>query len=160
MSVVFLFSGIAGTAAGGFLADFGQRIAGNGGILLGTVIGAALSIPAALFPLMPGVSTFAIMLTLLLTAGAITSIASTAAIAVLVPNELRGITVSIFSSTALLMSFGVAPSLVSLGAQAMGLGAQVGAPLAVVGGATSVAGLVAFVTAFRVARAQGKAGAG
>ncbi|MYM91647.1 MFS transporter, partial [Rugamonas sp. FT82W] len=157
MSVVFLFSGIAGTALGGLLADFGQRIVGHGGILLGTLIGAALSVPAALFPLMPGVASFAVMFTLLLTAGAIASIASTAAIAVLVPNELRGITVSIFTSAALLMSFGVAPSLVSLGAQAMGLGADIGVPLAIVGVATSVTGLLAFAAAMRIARSQAAA---
>lgn len=157
MSLVFLFSGIAGTAMGGFLADFGQRLAGHGGILLGTVIGAALSVPAAFFPLMPGVTAFAALFTLLLTAGAIASIASTAAIAVLVPNELRGISISLFSAIALLMSYGVAPSLVSLGAQTMGLGAEIALPLTMVGVATSVIGLCAFGMAMRVARAQGLA---
>lgn len=157
MSLVFLLSGIGGTAIGGFLADFGQRLAGHGGILLGTVIGAGLSVPAALFPMMPSVTAFAVLFTLLLTAGAIASIASTAAIAVLIPNELRGISISIFTAIALLMSFGVAPSLVSLGAQVMGLGANIGVPLTIVGVGTSVIGLIAFGMAMRVARTQGRA---
>lgn len=157
MSLVFLLSGIGGTAIGGFLADFGQRLAGHGGILLGTVIGAGLSVPAALFPMMPSVTAFAVLFTLLLTAGAIASIASTAAIAVLIPNELRGISISIFTAIALLMSFGVAPSLVSVGAQVMGVGANIGVPLTIVGVGTSVIGLIAFGMAMRVARTQGRA---
>lgn len=151
MSVVFLLSGIVGTALGGYLSDFGQRIAGRGGILLGTVIGAALSIPAALFPVMPGVLAFAAMFALLLTAGAMTSIASTAAIAVLVPNELRGISVSIVSAFALLMSYGVAPSVVSFGAGMLGTAGDIVAPLTAVGVATSVIGVAAFARAMRVA---------
>lgn len=153
MSLVFLLSGIAGTAAGGYLADFGQKMVGRGGILLGAAIGAALSVPAAFFPVMPTLLSFAILFALLLTAGAMTGIASTAAIAVLVPNELRGVTISIFSAIALLVSFGIAPSLVSVGAQAMGWGSAIEVPLAIVGVSTSVIGTVAFLMAMRAARA-------
>jgi MFS family permease len=155
MSLVFLLSGIAGTAIGGYLSDFGQRLAGRGGILLGTVIGAALSIPAALFPVMPTVTAFAVMFALLLTAGAVTSIASTAAIATLVPNELRGTSISIFSALALLMSYGVAPSIVSLGAEALGAGGDIAFPLTVVGVGTSVIGTLAFIRAMGVAAREG-----
>jgi predicted MFS family arabinose efflux permease len=157
MSLVFLLSGIAGTAIGGLLCDFGQKLVGHGGILLGTVIGAALSIPAAFFPVMPTVVTFAALFALLLTAGTVASIASTAAVAVLIPNELRGVTISVFGSIALMMSYGVAPSLVSLAAQAMDVEADLAVPLAMVGVATSVIGTVAFVMAMRVARAEGAA---
>lgn len=151
MSLVFLLSGIAGTAIGGYLSDFGQRLAGRGGILLGTVIGAGFSIPAALFPVMPSVATFAIMFALLLTAGAVTSIASTAAIATLVPNELRGMSISIFSALALLMSYGLAPSIVSLGAEALGAASDIAFPLTLVGVGTSLIGTLAFTRAMQVA---------
>lgn len=154
MSLVFLISGIIGTAVGGFLSDFGQRIAGRGGILLGAVIGAGLSVPAALFPLMPNVPVFAVLLALLLTAGAITGIASTAAVAVLVPNELRGISLSLLGAVALLMSYGVAPSLVSLGTGWTGKEGEVALPLALVGVVTSVIGTLAFARAMRVAAQQ------
>ena len=154
MSLVFLFSGIAGTAIGGLLSDAGQKLAGRGGILLGAVLGAALSIPSALFPMMPSVPLFAALFFLLLMSGACASIASTAAIAVLVPNELRGVCISIFSSVALLASYGVAPTLVTLAAQAMGLGTDIGLPLSIVGVAASVIGAVAFAVAMRVAKTQ------
>lgn len=154
MSLVFLFSGIAGTAIGGLLSDAGQKLAGRGGILLGAVLGAVLSVPSALFPMMPSVPLFAGLFFLLLMSGACASVASTAAIAVLVPNELRGVCISIFSSVALLAAYGVAPTLVSLAAQAMGLGSDIGLPLSIVGVAASVTGAVAFMAAMRVARTQ------
>lgn len=149
MSMVFLLSGIVGTAVGGYLADYGQRLVGRSGILLGAVVGAALSVPAAFFPVMPGLLSFGALFAVLLTAGAVTSIASTAAIAVLVPNELRGMTISIFSAIALLVSFGVAPSLVSVGALVLGWGSAIEVPLAMVGVGTSLIGTVAFVLAMR-----------
>ena len=156
MSMVFLVSGIAGTALGGMLSDFGQKLIGHGGIMLGSVIGAALSIPAALFPVMSSVPGFGALFFLLLLSGACAGVASTAAISVLVPNELRGICMSSFSSVALLMSFGVAPSLVTLAAQVMGVGADIGKPLAVIGVTTSVIGTLAFLLAMRVARSQAR----
>jgi MFS family permease len=151
MSLAFLLSGIVGTAIGGYLSDFGQRLAGRGGILLGAVVGAALSVPAALFPIMPDVVGFGAMFALLLTAGAVTGIASTAAVAVLVPNELRGISISIFNAFALLLSYGVAPSIVSLGAGLLGRDGDIVMPLTGVGLATSIVGVLAFTRAMRVA---------
>ncbi|GGY30388.1 MFS transporter [Pseudoduganella albidiflava] len=151
MSAVLLGSGIVGTAIGGYLADIGQRARGRSGILLGTVAGAALSIPAAFFPVMPSATAFAALFALLLTAGAITGIASTAAVAVLVPNELRGMSISLINAVALLMSYGVAPSIVSVSAGLLGAPDDIAVPLAVVGVVTSVCGTLAFLLAMRVA---------
>ncbi|MBB3222681.1 MFS transporter [Pseudoduganella umbonata] len=151
MSAVFLGSGIVGTAIGGYLADIGQRARGRSGILIGTIAGAALSIPAAFFPVMPSATAFAALFALLLTAGAITGIASTAAVAVLVPNELRGMSISLINAVALLMSYGVAPSVVSVSAGLFGTPDDIAVPLAVVGVVTSICGTLAFLLAMRVA---------
>ncbi len=152
MGLIALFAGIGGALAGGFLSDFGQKLAGRGGILIGAILGAALSIPGAFYPVMPTVLSFALLLSLFLVAGSCNGTAATAAAAVLIPNELRGITVSIFGTISMLVSYGVAPLLVSLTADGMGLGTNIGWPLAGIGCATSVIGTVAFVIAMRDAR--------
>lgn len=152
MALIALLAGIGGALAGGFLSDFGQKLAGRGGILIGAILGAALSIPGAFYPVMPTVLGFGLMLALFLVAGSCNGTAATAAAAILIPNELRGITVSIFGTISMLVSYGVAPLLVSLTADSMGLGSNIGGPLAAIGCATSVIGTVAFAIAMRDAR--------
>jgi MFS family permease len=151
MGVLNLGCGLVGAALGGMAADFGQRMKGRGGVLIGAVLGAALSIPAALFPVMPSVALFAMLMALLLTSGACVNIAATSAVTVLLPNELRGICISLIAGVIGLVAVGVAPLLVSLGAQLAGRGADIVAPLTWVGVLTSVCGTLAFVYAMRVA---------
>jgi hypothetical protein len=87
----------------------------------------------------------------LLTSGACVNIAATSAIMVILPNELRGICMSLLVAVMGLAAFGVAPLLVSLTAQAFAHGADVAISLACVGLATSVLGTVSFISAMRVA---------
>jgi MFS family permease len=152
MGLVALCAGIGGALAGGFLSDFGQRIAGRGGILIGAILGAAISIPAAFYPLMPNVEAFAVLLAIFLIAGSCNGTAGTAAVALLMPNELRGITTAIFGTISMLVAYGLAPLLVSATAGGLGFGAAIGVPLAAIGCVTSVIGTIAFIVAMRDAR--------
>jgi MFS family permease len=153
MGLVALIAGIGGAFAGGMLSDFGQRFVGRGGILIGAIIGAVVSIPGALFPLMPNVELFAIVLGVFLVAGSCNGAAAVAAATVLIPNEIRGVTSGVFAAISGIVANGVAPLLVSVTADMMGLGSEIAIPLTIVGVATSVIGSVAFVFSMRAARA-------
>lgn len=142
---------LAGALLGGLAADLGQRGRGRGGVLLGAVLGAALSVPAALFPVMPGVAGFGLLLGLLLVAGAGVNIAATSALMVVLPNELRGIGMALLVAVIGLAAFGVAPLLVSLTAPLLAQ-ADIAVALAGVGVATGLLATAAFVFALRDAR--------
>ena len=146
-----LGAGMLGAVIGGVAADLGQRRRGQAGAVLGAVLGAALSIPAALFPVMPDVAWFAVLLGALLTAGACVNIAATSAIMVIVPNQLRGVCMSLVVAVIGMTAYGIAPLLVSLSAQAFASGADLAAPLSWVGAITSVLATVAFLRAMRSA---------
>jgi MFS family permease len=152
LGILNLGSSMLGAAIGGFAADIGQRGRGQAGALLGAVLGAALSVPAALFPVMPNVSAFAVLLGLLLGAGACVNIAATSAVMVLLPNRLRGMCISVLVAIIGLVAFGAAPLLVSLAARSPAEGGDLTLPLAVIGVATSIAATAAFLRAMRVAR--------
>lgn len=146
---LLLFAGVLGPVIGGFVADLGHKSSVRGGILIGAVVASAVGIPAALFPLATGVPVFAIVLFLLLMAGAMTGLITATAIAVLVPNEERGICLGAFMILGSLIGLGLSPVLVSLGSAAMGGEAHLGPALAVVGVATGLLSLAGFVLAMR-----------
>jgi MFS family permease len=147
MGLSLLVAGVFGAVFGGLSADFGHRSRRRGGILLGAVVCAALSVPAALFPIMPTVAGCGVMLALLLLAGAATGLITATAIAVLVPNEIRGVCLGAFIVISSIIGLGVAPMLVTFGSEALGGEAHLGMALAVTGVVTAVASLIAFVLA-------------
>jgi MFS family permease len=152
LGMVNLGSGVAGAVIGGLAADVGQRGRGQAGALLGAVLGAALSVPAALFAVMPTVGSFAVLLWLLLMSGACVNIAATSAVMVLLPNRLRGMCISALVAVIGLVAFGVAPLLVSVTASLWAHDGELAVPLATVGVVTSLAATAAFVRAMGVAR--------
>ena len=152
LGMLNLGAGMLGAVIGGVAADLGQRRRGQAGAVLGAILGAALSVPAALFPIMPDVTWFAILLGVLLSAGACVNIAATSAIMVIVPNELRGVCMSLVVAVIGMTAYGIAPLLVSLSAQAFASGADLAVPLSWVGGITSLLATLAFLRAMRSAR--------
>lgn len=94
VGLVILVSGIIGSVIGGFAADAGQKLKIRGGILLPAVIATALSIPASAYPIMPTVTGFAWVLFALLVGGTIVNLVNSAAIAVLIPNEERAMSLA------------------------------------------------------------------
>ena len=152
MGLVLLGSGVLGAVIGGFSADFGHKSKIKGGILLGAVVAATLSIPGAFFTLMPDVTGFAWMLLLLLTCGAITGLVTAAAIAVLVPNELRGVCLGAFIVIGAIIGFGLAPTLVTLIADALGGEQALRYGLAFTGAGASIIAALGFAGALLRAR--------
>ena len=144
---LLLLAGILGPVIGGFVADRGHKSSVRGGILIGAIVASAIGVPAALFPLVTGVPAFAVVLFLLLMAGSMTGLITATAIAVLVPNEERGICLGAFMILGALIGLGLSPMLVSLGSQALGGEAHLAPALAIVGVATGLVSLAGFVIA-------------
>ena len=144
-----LFAGIFGSVVGGVAADAGHRSGRKGWIMLGAVISSAVAIPAALFPLMPDVTSFLAALTVLLICGTIASLALMAVIGTYLPNETRGLAFGAFLAFGGLIGFGVAPTLVVFVSGWLGGEAHLTAALALVGVVVSIGAFISFVDAMR-----------
>ncbi|WP_447763224.1 MFS transporter [Sphingopyxis panaciterrae] len=142
-------TGVAGAVLGGISADIGQRSRRRGGLLLGAVIAAGMGVPAAMFPLMPGVVGFAVALGMLSLCGAVTGLVVSVALTVFIPNELRGLCIGAFIAVAGLIGFGLAPWLVTQVSGLMGGEAMLGEALALVGVTVSALSFLAFLLAMR-----------
>jgi len=94
VGAIILGAGIIGSVIGGFTADLGQKLKMRGGILLPALIATAISIPASLYSVMPTVSGFAWVLFALLLGGTVVNLVNSAAIAVLIPNEERAMSLA------------------------------------------------------------------
>jgi MFS family permease len=149
MAAVVLLPGLAGSIVGGFLADAGQKRRLFGGVMFGAVAASALAIPGALFAAAPGVSGFALLLSLFLFCGSIAGLVTSTALAILVPNEVRGVALGAFVVVGAVIGFGLAPTLVAWVSSALGGGAHLGAALAVTDFAVSLVSCAAFVIAAR-----------
>jgi MFS family permease len=149
MGAVIFGSGILGALAGGFSADFGLRSGRRGGVLIGAVIASGLSVPFALFPLAPNVPVFGAALFALLLGGTITGLVTATAIAVVLPNELRGLCIGSFIAIAGLIAFGVSPTLVTSLSALMGGEGELGTALAIIGTVVSILGFASFWLAMR-----------
>jgi len=151
MGALVFGSGLVGTVLGGFAADAGQKSARRGGLLLGALVAAAIGVPAALFPIGPSVTWFAVALGTLSLCGAVTGLITSVALTVLIPNELRGLCIGAFIAIAGLIGFGVAPTLVTWTSTLLGGESHLPPALAIVGVCTSLMSVVAFLIAMRTA---------
>ena len=151
MGLVLLGSGLVGTIAGGIAADAGLKRGGGRGLLIGAVVASAIGVPAAMFPLMPGVPGFAILLTVLLLAGTATGLITATAIAVLIPNQFRALCLGSFVVVGSFIGFGVAPTLVTIISERVGGDGALAPALAGVGLVSSLLSFVAFALAARAA---------
>jgi MFS family permease len=149
MGAVILGAGIAGSLIGGIAADIGHKTHGGKGILLSAVIAAWVSVPAAGFCLAPGVPSFAVLLTLLLACGTITGLVTATAIAVLVPNEVRGVCIGLFVVVGGVVGLGIAPTTVTIVSEAVGGEDALRHALASVTAVTSLVAAVGFTFALR-----------
>jgi len=153
MGAIMLATGIAGAIVGGIAADLGQKSGRRGGLLLGAVIAAVLAIPAALFPVAPSITLFAVALGTLILCGTVTGLITSVALTVFIPNELRGLCIGGFIALAGLIGFGIAPSLVTWVSSLLGGEQHLASALAGVAVAVSVISLAAFALAMRHAPA-------
>lgn len=142
-------AGMLGAVFGAAFADLGHKSGRRGGVLLGAVIASAIGIPAALFPIMPSVPGLAVAVGMLMLCGTITGLATSVAMTVLLPNELRGLCIGAFITVAGLVGFGIAPSLVTWVSSLLGGEQHLALALAIVGVAVSAVSFLAFVIAMR-----------
>lgn len=149
LGAIVLVTGMMGAIIGGLAADWGQKSGIHGGLLIGAIIASALGIPAALFPVVPGVVGFGAAIGLLLLAGTVTGLIASVVLTVWLPNELRGLAIGAFISVAGLIGFGVAPSLVTLVSNLLGGEGHLNSALAIVGVIVSTASVWGFFAAMR-----------
>lgn len=142
-----LIGGVLGAVGGGVAADLCQRLKMRGGVLLGAVVVSALCIPAALYPIAPTAQGMAWTLFAFILGGGIAGLITATALALLIPNEIRGLCLAAFMVVASLLGFGVGPTLVTLVSGAMGGESQLGMALGVTGLAVSAASFLGFLIA-------------
>jgi len=149
VGAIVLVTGIIGSIVGGIVADMGQTSRVRGGLMIGAIAAAAIAVPCALFPVMPGVGTFAIAFFILTLAGNVTAMVASVALTVWLPNELRGLAIGAFIAIAGLIGFGVAPSLVTLVSGSLGGEQHLAPALAIVGVAVSIVSVGGFWLAMK-----------
>jgi MFS family permease len=147
MGLVLLLTGLVGAAIGGVLADVGQNSRHRYGMMIGAVVTSAIAVPMSFFAIMPGAAGFVLMLSGLLLAGAVTSIITATALASIVPNELRGASLSVFGALNGLAGFGITPILVTAIGRMMGEENALGLALVVVTVLVDVASFFGFLLA-------------
>jgi len=149
LAAILLVAGVLGSVLGGLGADLGHKTGRRGGLLFVAVLAAAVGIPAALFPVMPGVGGFQIMFFFLILAGTIISVVASTAVTVLIPNEERGASMAAFSVISSIIGVSLAPTLVTLGSTLMGGEQHLAPALAATGLATGVISLAGYALAMR-----------
>lgn len=149
VGAVVVLSGLIGSVIGGVCADLGQNGRLRGGMLGAAALAALCSIPAGFFALMPSVSGFAWMLFVLLLCGSIMGIITTTAIAVLVPNEIRGLCLGAFIVVGSLFGIGLAPTMVTLISDLLGGESQLREGLTVLVVISSAVSAIGFIVALR-----------
>jgi MFS family permease len=154
MGAILLLSGLIGSVLGGLSADWGYKGRVRGGLLGGAVAAALCAIPGALFALAPDLTAFGVLLGLLLTSGAITGLVTATAIAVLIPNDLRGVCLGVLFVIGALLGTGLAPTLVTLASSAFGGEAYLRYGLTTVAVVASVISALGYRLAARTERAM------
>ena len=144
-----LLAGIVGSIIGGFGADWGHKLRRRGGILTAALIAAVIAVPASLYPVMPSTLMFGVAFTLLMTAGTVAGLVTATAIAVLVPNEERGLCLGAFMILGALIGIGIAPLVVTTASQAMGGENELALALAVTSVVIGLLSLAGFWLAMR-----------
>jgi MFS family permease len=144
MAMALLVSGAAGPILGGVVADMCQRSGGPGRITSVLSALAFLNVPAALFAVTPGVGLTAAVLVIFMTLIAASVVMATTLFTTIVPNELRGLCVSVSVAVNVLFAIGIAPPIVSALSGAIGGPAMIGKSLSLVCLCTSLLAAAAF----------------
>ncbi len=144
MGTVLLISGVLGPLVGGMLADHCQRSGGPRKTVTVLMWLALLSVPAGLFPFMPAAASSSVLLVCLVSICDAILVMVVPVTTVVIPNELRGLCMSLLFGCGVLFGVGLAPVTVSLLSGATGGPTKIGAALGIVCVATSVVGAATF----------------
>lgn len=145
MAMGMLVSGVLGPIVGGTLADFCQRTGGPRRTIIVLSGLALLSAPAGLFAFVPGVASASILLVAVLTILLAVAMMGMTLFTIVIPNELRGLCMSMLTATCVLFGFAVSPVTVSLLSGAIGGLAMIGKALSIVCVTVSVIATATFV---------------
>jgi MFS family permease len=149
MAMALLVGGVSGPVVGGIVADVCQSSGGPRRTVVVLSLLALAGAPMSLFAVMPSVAWAIAPLVVFMALGTAISVMTTAVSIIVIPNELRGLCVSVKFAAAMFFGLGLAPLTVSLLSGSMGGPAMIGKALAVVCSATSILGAVTFVAGRR-----------
>jgi MFS family permease len=149
MAMVLLVSGIVGPIIAGTLADLSHRSGGPRRTISVLCCLASLSVPAGLFAVAPGVADGSILLILFMSIGAAVSVTVTTLFTIVIPNELRGLCMSLVAAVGVFFGLGLAPLTVSVLSGVIGGPDSTGKALSLVCVISSLLGAVPFVLARR-----------
>jgi len=157
LALVLMISGLLGPLVGGVVADYSQRTGGprRAAMSLGGLI--LIGAPVGLFALAQTAPVMIGLLTVFLLLGAACNVAVTTLLTVVIPNELRGLCMSIVWTTGALFGLGIAPLSISLLSGQLGGASHIGVSLAVVCACSSVVGGIAVALSGRSFPARGGA---
>jgi MFS family permease len=130
LGAVILACGIIGPAMGGFLTDYAIRAAGPRRAIRLLTIPALLMVPAAFFTMMPSVGLSVASLAVFFVFGFMIETAVSAITPTAIPQEIRGVSISLAQATRTAFGVGLSPLLVSWLAE--GLGRPLGLALGIV----------------------------
>lgn len=149
MASVMLVSGIAGPLAGGYLADFCQRTGGSRRAMCALLLLSLLSAPAGLFAILPQVTSTSVVLVIFMTLISAICVMGTTLFTIVIPGELRGLCMGLFTAATVLFNVGLAPVMVSALSGPLGGMPMIGTSLALVCIITCLAGAAAFAAGLR-----------
>lgn len=149
MATALLISGLAGPVAGGLLVDYCQRTGGPRRAISVVTALAFASAPTALYSAAPSSAAAVTLLVIFLTLSTTIIVMASPVCTVVVPNEIRGLCISLIGALTAPFSFGLAPILVSSASTAMGGPAMIGRALGVVGLLISILGGAVFAVGQR-----------
>jgi predicted MFS family arabinose efflux permease len=132
MAIAIMVSGIAGPVLGGALADICQRAGGPRQTISALSALALVSAPAGLFPLMGEVSSASVVLVIAMTSYLATSVIGMTLFTIVIPNQIRGLCMTMFVSVQILLALGLGPLTVSSISSAIGGLHMIGSALAIV----------------------------
>jgi MFS transporter, Spinster family, sphingosine-1-phosphate transporter len=145
IGIALLLSGIGGPLAGGFLADRWLRTHGPSGVMGAMSAIALISAPAGLFALFPWISAAGIGLTVFNACGTAIGVMEATLWVVVIPNELRGLAMSLSGALMLPLCLGLGPLSVSMLSGALGGPMMIGRALAFTCIGVSLIGALAFL---------------
>jgi len=154
MGIIILAGGFFGSLCGGIAADWSQKSNRRGRIMLGAVLATIVTIPMAVYPIMPTPGSFGLVLFLLMLFVTLTQVIGTTAITVLIPNEERGVCLALTSMASTLIGFGFAPLVPVLAPIVFGDTKHLADMLAIVGVVTGIIALAGYIVAMRTAPAS------
>ena len=149
MALAMIVTGVLGPVAGGSLADACHRLGGPRKTVLALGTLALISAPLGLFAQTPSATIASSLLVVFLITVSAALVAGNTLFTIVIPNELRGLCISILGSVTTLFSSGVAPVAISLLSEQLGGSTMIGKSLSLVCGGMCLISAACFALSAR-----------